>query len=426
MMLVLMFLERRLAYSEKTVASILVASTLAQVIGSGLILAPVYAGSLAQGGFISDVGIVVRGCGSAALLLGLGRYLCTVEPRKSALYIAAGYTVFGLAALLLSFASADVVAFASLVFPFLTCLCLLWSNEKVKFRFESARKVNLSIVRKLPHDLVMLLFLCVLMGVVVGIFVPPSADTSPGMYTFLWPVVYLLVLVTYSVWVFAFKHASVNELWPFLMLIIFSGLLFYSSFSAVDADFAASFLRATQKTLILFCWVFLTTAIYQYQLPCVLFFGLGNFAFIQLPSLISFLGRSSFPGLSVQQATMVDIAAIAIVGFILVAAVVLVLMRAKGKGAAQTAEPSGSDIPLAIRFVAQRYGLTSREEEIASYAMRGYTFSQIAKTLFISVDTVRSHSKNLYRKLGIHKKQELIKLVEKAARETSSEDGQDD
>ena len=37
----------------------------------------------------------------------------------------------------------------------------------------------------------------------------------------------------------------------------------------------------------------------------------------------------------------------------------------------------------------------------------------IGERLFISTDTVRSHSKKLYKKLGIHKKQELIALVER-------------
>ena len=40
------------------------------------------------------------------------------------------------------------------------------------------------------------------------------------------------------------------------------------------------------------------------------------------------------------------------------------------------------------------------------------TFPSIAKQLFISENTVRSHSKSIYKKLDIHSKQELLDLLE--------------
>ena len=42
---------------------------------------------------------------------------------------------------------------------------------------------------------------------------------------------------------------------------------------------------------------------------------------------------------------------------------------------------------------------------------QGRSKSYIAESLFISENTVRSHSKNIYRKLGVHSKQELLDLV---------------
>lgn len=63
--------------------------------------------------------------------------------------------------------------------------------------------------------------------------------------------------------------------------------------------------------------------------------------------------------------------------------------------------------------IARRCALTPREVEIALLIVKGYTLPMIGERLFISTDTVRSHSKKLYKKLGIHKKQELIALVER-------------
>lgn len=420
--ILLILLERRMRYTERTVSTVVALSTIAQMLGGAAMLAPSLVQGAASYGMLPGAGAVLRGCGSAVFLLGLGRYLCSIEPRKSALYIAMGYTIYGIVALSLSFVSTDVVAFASFVFPVLTCLCLLWSNEKTTFKRAENGRIDGGIVRSLPLDLAFLLLLCALTSIVVGALVP-SMRPADGhdAYAILWPIVYLLIFGTYCIWIFRFKHSNVNELWPFLMLIIFSGLLCYSSFSAVNANFAASFLHATQKTLTLFYWVFLTAAIYQYRLPSVLFFGLGNFIFIQAPNLLSHIASALFLPPDVQVATALNVGSIAIVGFVLIGAVVFVLMRRKPLGGTSAHISSENEYARAIAAIAERYALTAREEEVASYAVRGYTFSQIADTLFISADTVRSHSKSLYRKLGVHKKQELIRIVEHAVTEIVSE-----
>ena len=43
---------------------------------------------------------------------------------------------------------------------------------------------------------------------------------------------------------------------------------------------------------------------------------------------------------------------------------------------------------------------------------RGKDKQAIAEKLFISEGTVKVHARNIYQKLGIHSKQELIRLVE--------------
>lgn len=55
--------------------------------------------------------------------------------------------------------------------------------------------------------------------------------------------------------------------------------------------------------------------------------------------------------------------------------------------------------------------LSARECEVADLMRRGNTVAVIARRLFISENTVRGHTKSIYRKLGIHSKQELIDLL---------------
>lgn len=61
--------------------------------------------------------------------------------------------------------------------------------------------------------------------------------------------------------------------------------------------------------------------------------------------------------------------------------------------------------------LAASFSLSPREKEIVSYLGRGHTCSYIAKTLVISESTVYTHSRNIYRKVGIQSKEELIQIL---------------
>lgn len=67
---------------------------------------------------------------------------------------------------------------------------------------------------------------------------------------------------------------------------------------------------------------------------------------------------------------------------------------------------------LRCRKLAERYGLSSRETEVAELIARGHTGPAIAEALFISENTMRTHNRRIYAKLGVHKKQEFLTLLE--------------
>jgi DNA-binding CsgD family transcriptional regulator len=53
--------------------------------------------------------------------------------------------------------------------------------------------------------------------------------------------------------------------------------------------------------------------------------------------------------------------------------------------------------------------LSRREREVAVFASRGETANEIAERLFVSKRTVESHLVNIYVKLGVESKTELIR-----------------
>ena len=54
------------------------------------------------------------------------------------------------------------------------------------------------------------------------------------------------------------------------------------------------------------------------------------------------------------------------------------------------------------------YGLSEREKEVLTLLAQGNNYQQIGVQLFISVDTVRHHIKNIYKKLRVHTQSEAV------------------
>ena len=56
--------------------------------------------------------------------------------------------------------------------------------------------------------------------------------------------------------------------------------------------------------------------------------------------------------------------------------------------------------------------LTKRENDIALLAVDGFTNRQIAAQLFISENTVKSSLKNIFMKLGINSRRDLLRIAQ--------------
>lgn len=79
-------------------------------------------------------------------------------------------------------------------------------------------------------------------------------------------------------------------------------------------------------------------------------------------------------------------------------------------------------VPVYCRMIKKAYGLSNRETDVLELIIRGRDVARMAETLFVSENTVRSHCKNLYRKLDVHNRQQVFDLVEEF-REKEEDDG---
>lgn len=88
--------------------------------------------------------------------------------------------------------------------------------------------------------------------------------------------------------------------------------------------------------------------------------------------------------------------------------------QAQAPEPAAVGSPAEAPDPISLRCqtLIERFELSPRESEVLIAFAHGRNVSYLAQTLVLSPNTIRTHSKTLYAKLGVHSKQELVTLVE--------------
>jgi DNA-binding NarL/FixJ family response regulator len=74
-------------------------------------------------------------------------------------------------------------------------------------------------------------------------------------------------------------------------------------------------------------------------------------------------------------------------------------------------QAAGAHGPAAGDWPGRGWSLTQREAEVLALLARGRRNQEIAEDLFVSLDTVKSHIKVLYRKLGVRNRAEAVALA---------------
>ncbi|WP_139652459.1 helix-turn-helix transcriptional regulator [Raoultibacter phocaeensis] len=64
------------------------------------------------------------------------------------------------------------------------------------------------------------------------------------------------------------------------------------------------------------------------------------------------------------------------------------------------------------RAVSEQHGLSERQYEVLMLVAQGRNAKYIEQTLTISLSTAQTHIRNIYRKTGVHSRQELLNLIE--------------
>lgn len=85
-------------------------------------------------------------------------------------------------------------------------------------------------------------------------------------------------------------------------------------------------------------------------------------------------------------------------------------------------ERANDSLEHACERIARRDNLTPREKTVFNLIAKGRSVPAIAESLIISQQTAKTHVRNIYVKLNVHSKQELIDLVDSEKEAHSRED----
>lgn len=221
----------------------------------------------------------------------------------------------------------------------------------------------------------------------------------------------LISAVVLGVVIGAKKSFNFAQLWRIVLVLLALDVLCQALFPQVKL------IRCVESSawdlLVLFTWLTVADIARHAQANPALVFGV-SWAFYTAPFAVGSVVAGALAAAAVDVATTtVLMFALALVGTFCLE------LRdqdtkwifAELSGERSSAPQDHRSIDERCRAIAAQRGLTPRELEVMQMLCKGRTKSYIAETLYLTENTVRSHTKHIYTKLDVHSKQELMDLV---------------
>ena len=212
--------------------------------------------------------------------------------------------------------------------------------------------------------------------------------------------------------------------WSLVAFVFLVGLLILGYRGAEGYVLGADIIVMARVFLAFLFWLTLTSIAHTRRVSPALLFGL---CFCLTEAISWLLGYFGVPLLvaafGIDLSGYVGVMSVGLLAALVAA--VLLFAASLGFGAGQLvsgaaaipAEAEAVSREQACARFAERCKLTPRESEVMLLISRGHSFERIAEQLVVSTGTIQTHVKNLYRKTGLHSKQEIIDAVDREVAE---------
>ena len=354
-------------------------------------------------------------------------WVLSLRPSRCALACCVSFSLsFFLRAASALAAGADVIVMA--VFPVLSVLCAIavragssknQAGEVSECNSKNALAASWRVCIQSLHGVTGLLALFLVIAAVTRAvaFGPlDGALLSPTVT----PQDWLTIGLTGVVLAYCLQSGSLQGLprfvWPLATVVLFAGL-FLMSYAGAGAMGAGKQIMVVGRTILgLLFWLVLAdkandsdNVLAAFAVPFLFTDAVSSLlGYVVVPGVLSAIGFAEL-----ESPTLLAAA----VTFALVVVSVVFFARAMdpGFGALAGDATSGGGFDAAetdaVPAPFEGFALTEREAEVARLLAEGNSQKKIAELMGVSIGTVQTHVKAVYRKLDIHSKQQLIDFV---------------
>jgi DNA-binding CsgD family transcriptional regulator len=231
------------------------------------------------------------------------------------------------------------------------------------------------------------------------------------------------------------RPANFGKLFLFAMVAVAIVLMLIPLLPVYNVALS-SIIGFANSVLELIVWCLLATIVYEKRVSPLIVFGFGRGVLLVSQAFGWFLGTSLLP--SLVGSSWEALCYLALACLILLATTLLFSEKEFGRmfaamsgfepaddasaspvfeGAPADHSNQQADLPRrpwlkACRQLGKQAALTTREQEVFEMIAFGRSPESISQRLFISLNTVRTHIHNIYAKLRVHSKQELMERIE--------------
>lgn len=207
------------------------------------------------------------------------------------------------------------------------------------------------------------------------------------------------------------KSPSVSQSFKFVLVLIVASLFFVLIFSFDQPIYETATIALSGCVFRMFAYamIYETSRRATMNRSVLLGLGVSVLVFVQYVDVWAYRILGHLECESVVVIALMVLLVILATVFLLDEKYLLSLIAEPGPSALDLGDEAALRACAAV--AARRYGLTPREEEIAFYILKRRDNSEIAAEMFVAQNTLKVHTRNLYRKLGVHSRAEAFELL---------------
>lgn len=400
---VLAFMASRITplWSNKTMCRM----TAASMMGGSVLLA--ISCFCWQSAALKLVGLAMAGAGLASLILMWAEFYGSLNPMRVAIYHAIAIFVGECIKWLFMGMSVPYLLFFSIILPLVSILQVRSSMRHLPVH-ELPRATQKDAGRVFPWKPILLMSVCTFAG---GYGSLPAQTLLAGNVVGTLAVTALVFLGALSTakW---FNFDTIYQLaFPFFIV---GFLLISSSFTLSDQLMAFCY-DAGYTMLSMFIMLVMSNITYRFGVSAVWINGIER----GIRYIVELVGWAV--GAAVTRQALPQTASAIFLGMTVSMMVIFIIVfysernlsskwGIKVEALGEEESAAAGRLSMRVSDLSKLHDLTPREEEVLQLIARGKTMPDMERELFVASGTIKAHINHIYKKFGIHSRQELIAL----------------